>query len=126
MSGPWGRGEDGVFEKLGEVATVAGEMRPRGSMTTDTGLQGTQRSLVFTQRTVGHHWRAPGGACKGQSGFAEMALSAEWKENSGGPAKRAGAARMLPQVSSREAKAKGLRWPQRGWTEVEGFERKSI
>lgn len=52
MSGPWGRGEDGVFEKLGEVATVAGETRPRGSMTTDTGLQGTQRSLVFTQRTV--------------------------------------------------------------------------
>lgn len=115
MSGPWGRGEDGVFEKLGEVATVAGETRPRGSMTTDPGLQGTQRSLVFTQRTVGHHWRAPGGACKGQSGFAEMALSAEWKEGQLRGRGQLGCCRRCPAGRQRQRDSGGRSEDGRKW-----------
>lgn len=44
-----------MFEELGEVAKVAEEQRARSSKTTDKGLAGTQRGLVFLQRSVGHH-----------------------------------------------------------------------
>ena len=48
-------GKHGMFEELGEVAKVAEEQRARSSKTTDKGLAGTQRGLVFLQRSVGHH-----------------------------------------------------------------------
>lgn len=50
-----GPGVGGMFEELGEVAKVAEEQRARSSKTTDKGLAGTQRGLVFLQRSVGHH-----------------------------------------------------------------------
>lgn len=46
-----------MFEELGEVAKVAEEQRARSGKTTDKGLEGTQRGLVFLQRSVGHHWQ---------------------------------------------------------------------
>ena len=54
-----------MSEELGEAAKVDEEQRARGSTTTDKGSQGTQRNLVFIQRTMGHHWRASAGECKG-------------------------------------------------------------
>lgn len=46
-----------MFEELGEVAKVAEEQRARSGKTTDKGLGGTQRGLVFLQRSVGQHWQ---------------------------------------------------------------------